>query len=208
MKIRKLTAAAAALAVAGTLAVGSTASAETSTFADVLAAQGNGTDRNWYDFDILAAGVGVVAESGVAPDLIGALSSPDAELTVFIPNDRAFQALAADLFGWRMWFASEAQVLERIAGLGAETLATVIAYHAVPAVIDSATALSVPRGTALPTVQGGEIEVYPVKRLGTAILADNDPDDIDPFLVRSKLDIPASAGFAHGIGFVLRPIDL
>ncbi len=63
---------------------------------------GRATDRNWYDFDILANGV-------VAAELQGALDAPDANLTVFIPNDRAFQALVADLFGPKYWFAERGQ---------------------------------------------------------------------------------------------------
>ncbi len=173
---------------------------DTPTFSQILAAQGGGTDRNWYDFDILAAGVS-------AAGLDGALDA-QAEVTVFLPNDRAFQALVADLFGWRYWFASEAQILDKVASLGPDTLATVILYHVVPGRIDSATALSVARGTALTTLQGGDILVYPKARFGTAVLADNDPNDVNPFLVRSKLDIEATNGIAHGISFVLRPIDL
>lgn len=203
MKIRSLVGAAAALAVAGSIALAAPAAAEETgpTLADILEAQGGGTDRNWYDFDILAAGV-------AAAGLSGALDDPEADLTVFIPSDRAFQALIADLYGWRYWLATEAQVLEKVSGLGAETLQTVILYHAVAGQIDSATALSVPRGTALETLQGGEIRVFPKPRWGTAIIADNDPNDLDPFLVTSKLDIQASNGIAHGISLVLRPFDL
>ena len=170
----------------------------------LLEAQGDGTDRNWYDFDILAAGV-------AAAGLSDALDAPDANLTVFIPNDRAFQALVADLFGFRFWFADEATILDKIVELETSapgTLQTVILYHAVSGQIDSATALSVPKGTALTTLQGGEIKVFPYPRFGTARLVDNDPNDFNPFLVRSKLDIQASNGIAHGISFVLRPVDL
>ena len=203
MKFRSLATAAASLALVGSVAVATPVAADTAgpTLTDLLEAQGGGTDRNWYDFDILAAGV-------EAAGLSGALDDPNADLTVFLPNDRAFQALVADLFGWRYWFANEATILDKVASLGADTLATVILYHAVPGRIDAATALSVPRGTALTTLQGGDIRVYPKKRLGTAVLADNDRNDLNPFLVRSKLDIEASNGIAHGIGLVLRPLDL
>ncbi|MDW3214562.1 MAG: fasciclin domain-containing protein [Ilumatobacteraceae bacterium] len=204
MKFRSLATAAASLALVGSIAVAAPAEAtevDGPTLTDLLEAQGGGTDRNWYDFDILAAGVEVAG-------LSDALDDPAADLTVFLPNDRAFQALVADLFGWRYWFAGEAKILDKVASLGAETLATVILYHAVPGRIDAETALSVPRGTALTTLQGGDIRVYPKRRLGTAVLADQDRNDINPFLVRSKLDIEASNGIAHGISFVLRPIDL
>lgn len=174
------------------------------TLAGLLRAQGGGTDRNWYDFDILAAGVD-------AAGLSGALDDPKANLTVFLPNDRAFQALVADLFGPRYWFASEKTILQKVVELETSapgTLQTVILYHAVPGQITSATALSVPRGTALTTLQGGTIKVNPIKKLRTAVLVDQDRNDIDPFLIPSKLDIKASNGIAHGIAFVLRPADL
>ena len=203
MKFRSLATAAASLALVGSVAVAAPVAADSSgpTLTDLLEAQGGGTDRNWYDFDILAAGV-------EAAGLSDALDDPNADLTVFLPNDRAFQALVADLFGWRYWFVNEAKILDKVASLGADTLATVILYHAVPGRIDSATALGVPRGTALTTLQGGDIKVYPKKRFGTAVLADLDRNDFNPFLVRSKLDIEASNGIAHGISLVLRPSDL
>jgi len=209
MKIRKLATAAVALTLAGSIAIASPAAAANDpgpTLADILEAQGGGTDRNWYDFDILAAGVSVAG-------LTDALDNPDANLTVFLPNDRAFQALVADLFGWKYWFASESTILDKVASLGPDTLQTVILYHAVPGQIDSATALSVPSGTKLATaleLDGKQtfIKVYPKPLWGTAILADRDRNDINPFLVRSKLDIQASNGIAHGISFVLRPFDL
>jgi uncharacterized surface protein with fasciclin (FAS1) repeats len=172
------------------------------TLADVLDAQGGGTDRNWYDYDILAAGVDAAA-------LSDALDDPGADLTVFIPNDRAFQALVADLYGWRYWFADEATILNKLVELETSapgTLQTVILYHAVPGQIDSQTALSVPKGTELTTLQGGTIGVYPV--WGTAVLSDQDRNDVNPWLVRSQLDIQASNGIAHGISFVLRPSNL
>jgi uncharacterized surface protein with fasciclin (FAS1) repeats len=206
MKIRSLVAAAAA-AVALTTAVpagAAPAQAPAPTLADVLDAQGGSTDRNWYDFDILAAGVD-------AAGLSAALDDPTAELTAFIPNDRAFQALVADLFGPRYWFANEATVLDKLVeleGSAPGTLQTVILYHVVPGRITSATALSVPRGTKLTTLQGGTIAVTPVRFAGTAFLSDQDRNDFDPFLVRSKLDIQASNGIAHGISLVLRPADL
>lgn len=214
MRIRKLvTGIVAGAALASTVALASPAAADdnpaTTTLFEAVAASlgdngGAATDRNWYDFDILANGV-------LAAGLQGALDAPDANLTVFIPNDRAFQALVADLYGPKYWFSSESKILGKLVQLETSapgTLATVITYHAVSGVIDSATALSVPKGTALTTLQGGVIKVYPLPRLGTAILADQDPNDANPTLVRSKLDIQASNGIAHGISFVLRPANL
>jgi uncharacterized surface protein with fasciclin (FAS1) repeats len=205
MSLRKLTALtlASGAVVAGSLVASTSVGAQEPTLADILEAQGGGTDGNWYDFDILAAGV-------EAAGLSDALAKTQ-DITVFIPNDRAFQALAADLLGWRYWFADEAKVLNGLVELETAqpgTLKTVIEYHVVPGVIDSATALGVPRGTELDTLQGETIKVYPIRWLKTAVLADQDTNDANPFLVKSKLDIQASNGIAHGISLVLRPTDL
>ena len=67
-------------------------------------------------------------------------------------------------------------------------------------------ALSIGIFPASAAADPGTIRVTPF--FGTAILSDQDRNDIDPFLVRSKLDIQASNGIAHGISFVLRPADL
>jgi uncharacterized surface protein with fasciclin (FAS1) repeats len=206
MRIRKLLIAAMTTAAitAGALATTAPAQAQTAdpTLADILQAQGGGTDRDWYDFDILAAGVD-------AAGLTDALDDPSADLTVFLPNDRAFQALVVDLYGFRYWFKDEATILNKLVELETSapgTLQTVILYHAVPGQIPSSAALAVKPGTELTSLQGGTIRVFPF--FGTAILGDQDRNDFDPFLVKSKLDIQASNGIGHGIGLVLRPADL
>jgi hypothetical protein len=214
MPVRKLlVGAVAALAVVASLAFASPAGASSEpppTLKQILDSQGGAFDRNWYDFDILDAVVDEVLAANPSSPLALAADPNSPKLTVFLPNDRAFQALAADLLGFRYWFASESSVAKALVGaIPVSTLETVVQYHVIPgAEIDSRTALSVPRGTPLTTLQGGDIRVTPVKFFGSAILSDNDPDDIDPFLVPSKLDIRASNGIAHGIAFVLRPVNL
>jgi uncharacterized surface protein with fasciclin (FAS1) repeats len=207
-----------ATAVAGvTLAagLGTTVTAQDApapTLADILAAQGGIGDRNWYDFDIVAGVVSAILAENPDSPLALAADPNSPKLTVFLPNDRAFQALAADVLGWRYWFANEATVAQGL--LGAFDLATlefVVSYHVYAgelSPIASSTALSVPKGTPLTMLAGGEIKVNPVRWLGTAILSDNDTNDINATLVKSKLDIQASNGVAHGISFVLRPVDL
>lgn len=215
MRFRKLVASAViGAALVGAAATSSTVSATDTpppapTLFDILQAQGGIGDRDWYDFDIVAGVVNaIVSQPGYSGALLAA-ADPAAQLTVFLPNDRAFQALAADVLGWKYWFANEATVANGL--LGAFDLATlelVVAYHVTGGVIDSATALSVPRNTPLTMVAGGEVKVQPVRWLGTAILVDNDPNDLNPTLVKSKLDIRASNGIAHGISLVLRPVNL
>jgi uncharacterized surface protein with fasciclin (FAS1) repeats len=215
MRLRTFLATAVVAAFGGGLLTAAAASATTPptqpTLAEILAASGPIGDRDWYDFDIINGVVGAIlaADTDNNSPLRLALDPNSPKLTVFLPNDRAFQALAADLLGWKYWFAHEGKVAEGLLGaIDIATLETVVLYHVHVGYVDSATALSVPRNFKLPMVAGGEIGVTPVKWLKTAVLTDNDPNDANPTLVRSKLDIRASNGIAHGISFVLRPVDL
>jgi uncharacterized surface protein with fasciclin (FAS1) repeats len=129
-------------------------------------------------------------------------------VTAFIPNDWSFRKLAKDLTGTK--FTTEKQVFNTLAGLGIDTIETVLLYHVVPgATIDSKTALGAD-GVALTTAQGGKVTVdviYP--KLPIVQLRDQDPDAIDPFLNPTALDInKGNKQIAHGIVLVLRPINL
>jgi hypothetical protein len=212
MRFRRIVASAviAAGLAGGAVATAGPASAEgTPTLAENLAAQGPIGDGNWYDFDIINGVVGAILGANPASQLALAADPNSPKLTVFLPNDRAFQVLAADLLGWKYWFANESQVAAALLGaIDIATLEAVVLYHVHVGYIDSATALSVPRNTPVPMAAGGEIKVQPIRWLKTAILVDNDPNDLNPTLVRSKLDIVASNGIAHGISLVLRPVDL
>jgi uncharacterized surface protein with fasciclin (FAS1) repeats len=212
MRFRKLVASVVVAAglTAGAAAASTPAAAQTApTLAEILAAQGPIGDGNWYDFDIINGVVGAILQANPASPLALAADPNSPKLTVFLPNDRAFQALAADLLGWRYWFAHEGQVAtDLLAAIDIATLEAVVLYHVHIGYIDSATALSVPRNTPVPMAAGGEIKVQPIRWLKTAILVDNDRNDLNPTLVRSKLDIMASNGIAHGISLVLRPVDL
>lgn len=211
MKIRRtLSALCAAAVAAGTgLALAPAAhAAGTTPLASVLASDGDTFDRNWYDFDIVDQAVAtVLAAKPGSP--VAVLADGTVPLTAFIPNDRAFQVLAKDLT--HRWYGSEQEVLTAIAGgVGVDAVEQVLLYHVVPgATIDSATALA-SSGASLTTAQGGMIKVKVwSKRYAIVQLKDQDRSDLDPFLVRSKLDLNAgNAQIAHGISLVLRPIDL
>ena len=86
---------------------------------------------------------------------------------------------------------------------------TVLTYHTVPARSTSKAALEA-EGAKLASrhCRAATIKVDVVSKKAQLILADEDSDDVNPFLVRSKFDIEASNGIAHGISFVLRPADL
>jgi uncharacterized surface protein with fasciclin (FAS1) repeats len=177
------------------------------TIAGVLLADGDTFDTNWYDFDI-------VTEAVKATGLAGAAADPSANLTVFAPNDRAFQVFAWSTTG--KWLTSEQAIFDAlVAKFGAATIKNVLLYHIVPGKISSATALNAD-GAKLETLlgktattKGATFEVDVISKAFKIVqLKDKDPDAINPFLVASKLDIPASNGVIHGISFVLRPLDL
>jgi len=175
--------------------------------AKVLTSDGNRFDRNWGDYDIVTeAALAVIKTKPNSP--VSVLTKGTVPVTAFIPNDWSFRKLAKDLTGTR--FTTERQVFNALAGLGIDTIETVLLYHVVPgATIDSKTALGAD-GVKLTTAQGGTVTVdviYP--RLRIVQLRDQDPNAIDPFLNPTALDInKGNKQIAHGIVLVLRPVDL
>lgn len=182
---------------------------------DVLEADGTAFDANWYDFDIVeAAARAVVDAKGAGNTTVAALANPDAALTVFAPNDRAFQVLARDLTG--KWYGTEAGVVNGIVGaLGADaidTLETVLLYHVLKpelGKVSFATAKSL-SGSEVPTALGPTIKLRYYGWINTLVLVDKDPTDANPWVVNSKRNIETSNGksIIHGIALVLRPADL
>ena len=171
------------------------------TLADVLLSDGNQFDANPFDYDIVTEAVLLF------PDLVAAASDPNAELTVFLPNDWAFRKLVADLTG--RWPLREQAVFDAVAALGTQTVATVLQYHIVPGPPISFEAATQSDGAELTTLQGATIEVDVAGRWWKVVrLIDNDPDARDARVVHPEVGGQASNGFAHGIDSVLRPIDL
>ena len=183
----------------------------TNPLASVLLADGDTFDRNPYDFDIVTqAALAVLEDNPDSP--VKVLLDGNTPVTAFIPNDRAFQLLVGDLTGQYYGFYKfdEAKVFGAVASLGLPVVETVLLYHVVPgATIDSKAALGA-NGAALTTAQGGTITVKVVNPWFKWIaLQDNDPNDFDPFIVPSKFDInKGNKQIAHGIAFVLRPLDV
>ena len=161
----------------------------------------NGFDDNWKDFDIVTQAVLLY------PDLVAAASNPDLKLTVFLPTDGAFRKLVKDLTGQRL--RSESEVFAAVAGLGLDTVKTVLTYHIiVGSAIDYRTARH-SDGAVLTTLQGGTLTVDAGGPWCRSVrLIDNDPDARDPIVVLPNVGGEATNGFAHGIDRVLRPIDL
>ena len=186
---------------------GTTAPTGTRSLAAVLTADGDRFDRNWYDYDIVTeAALAVIAAKPDSP--VAVLTKGRVPLTAFIPNDWSFRQLATEVTGTT--FRTEKAVFDALAGLGIDTVETVLLYHVVPgATIRAKDALRAD-GVALTTAQGGTVTVdviYP--KLPIVQLQDQDPNATDPFLDPTALDInKGNKQIAHGIDRVLRPIDL
>jgi len=188
------------------------ASASTPSVADVLGRDGVAFDTNWYDYDIVEKAALTVIDAKDGQTTVAALADPNASLTVFAPNDRAFQALVYSLTG--RWYWSEAKVFEQlvaaVSGLVGpdatiDTIEAVLLYHVVGGKVMASQVPSL-NGKDVTAVGGGTFRVK-VGWLFTS-LVDKDPDALNPTLVKSKLDIPAGNSVIHGISLVLRPIDL
>ncbi len=216
MNLRRLGVTAAVLGLAAaTVAPAASASASTSkpaplgnrSLAEVLTSDGNKFDRNWYDYDIVTEAV--LAVVGAKPNSpVKVLTDGSVPLTAFIPNDRAFQVLVRDLTG--SWPRSEQATFDAVAGLGIDTVETVLLYHVVPGATITKKAAVKANGAVLTTAQGGTFKIKVYNRHVPIIeLRDQDPNDVNPFLNPRALDInKGNKQIAHGIVFVLRPVDL
>ncbi len=152
--------------------------------------------RNWYDFDILTAAV--VANGTFVP----AVTDSTTAVTLFAPNDRAFQLLAKDLTG--KWYWTESAVLKAIIGAvgTGDALTKVLSYHLVGGKVVKA---DVPLNTAVPTLNEGETITFKATRYGIQV-KDNAKDFRNPTLVRT--DIDAGRSVIHSISRVLVPSNL
>jgi len=202
-----------ALVAGGALAAAPAATADgmgERPLAAILLADGDTFDSNWWDFDIVTqAALAVLAAK--PSSAVGVLTDGSVPVTAFLPRDKAFQRLVSDAFGASL--ATEQEVFDAVAGLGIDTVESVLLYHVVPGVtIDSATALA-SDGAKLPTALAGasitvDVMQKPGGRVGVALL-DADKDQPNAHLVLTRLDInKGNKQIAHAIGQVLRPIDL
>lgn len=167
------------------------------TITELVASSGGDFDRNRRDYDILLNAV-------LAADLVGALADPEADLTVFAPNDGAFIQLARDLgYTGRDEAGAFDAIVETLTVLGGgdpiPLLTAVLFYHVVP---ESLSVREVRYSDVIETLGGGTI--VPARYR----LLDADPDFKDPWLLRFASDIKASNGIVHTINRVLIPADL
>ena len=215
MNLRRLGVIATTLGLAATAAVAAAPAATASgtapgtrSLAAVLTSDGNRFDRNWYDYDIVTEAVlAVLANKPTSP--VGLLTDGTVPLTAFIPNDRAFQVLAYDLT--KKWPTTEEKTFDAlVAAAGVDAIEQVLLYHVVPGAAITKKAAVNANGAVLTTAQGGTIGVRVYnKYLPIVELRDKDTNDVNPFLNPRALDLNAgNAQIAHGIVFVLRPLDL
>ena len=140
---------------------------------------------------------------------VAALADPNAALTVFAPNDRAFQVLVASLTG--KWYGTEAGVVNGLVGaLGSsaiDTIEAVLLYHVLGGKVTFSDAKAA-SGASVPTVLGPTIGIRYYPWINTLVLVDKDPDAFNPWVVNSKRDIMVGNSVVHGIALVLRPVNL
>jgi hypothetical protein len=182
-----------------------TASTGDRSLAARLTADGNKFDRNARDYDVVTEAVlAVLAAKPSSP--VGVLADGSTPVTAFLPNDQAFRFLVKDLTG--KWVRSEKAVFTAVAGLGIDTVETVLLYHVVPGVTITKAQARRADGASLTTAQGGTIGVrVPYRSVPLVILKDADRNDANPFVVRFNIN-KGNAQIGHGISLVLRPVDL
>ena len=140
---------------------------------------------------------------------VGVLTDGTVPLTAFIPNDASFRRLAREVTG--QWIRSEKKVFQALVdAVGVDAIEQVLLYHVIPGATITAKQALASDGAALTTAQGGTFTVDVLyKKLPLVQLRDQDTDDVDPFLDPSRLDLnKGNKQIAHGIIFVLRPLDL
>jgi uncharacterized surface protein with fasciclin (FAS1) repeats len=190
----------AALSFGGVATAGSTSE----TIADfVLDRSGEGFDSNSRDYDILITAV-------VTADLVGPLADPDADLTLWAPNDGAFGKLADDL-GYEGDRSDEEAVwlflVDALTDLGGgdpiPVLTNVLLYHVAPERVSAIDFI-------LRSFFRQDIETLLTDATFTPRffrLEDNDPDISDPYLW-FPLNVYTGNGYVHTINRVLIPIDI
>jgi uncharacterized surface protein with fasciclin (FAS1) repeats len=194
-------AATAALGLGVVAAAPATAKAGTNPLAAVIV-DNNKFDKNKKDYDILTEAVlAVLAEK---PDsAVSVLTDGSVRLTAFAPQDRAFFPLVKALTGKKP--KSERAAFKAVAGLGIDTVETVLLYHVVPGSTITAKKALKANGAKLKTAQGGKIKVK--VRHGNIFLKDKDPDFKNPKVVQVNIN-KGNKQIAHGINRVLLPVNL
>jgi uncharacterized surface protein with fasciclin (FAS1) repeats len=178
------------------------ADGETS-LASVLKVGQSKFDRDFADFDILTKAAETVLAA--KPDSsVALLADGSTALTVFAPTDKAFMNLASALTGKTV--KTEAAAFKAVAGLGVDTVETVLLYHVVPgSTILSQDALKA-NGAKLKTAVDNKVIKVKVTQKPAIVLGDYAPKLPNPNVILSKVDInKGNKQVAHGIDGVLLP---
>jgi uncharacterized surface protein with fasciclin (FAS1) repeats len=172
---------------------------------EVLAPFGDSWNKKWNDYNVVAHAVGAVLEAKPDSD-VAVLADGKVKLTAFVPTDRAFQRLVADLTGDRL--KKERKVYKAALTLGVDTIEQVLLYHVVPGKPLTAKKALKADGASLTTAQGESIKVN-VKRGPVIKLIDRAPAIANPRVILSQTDInKGNKQIAHGINRVLLPVPL
>jgi uncharacterized surface protein with fasciclin (FAS1) repeats len=200
----------AAIVAASTLALGAVISAPSAqamdgnkSLASVLDVGNASFDRTNGDYDILTKAAEAVLEA--KPDSpVSLLADGDTALTVFAPTDKAFKNLASALAGHNI--SSESDAFDAVAGLGIDTVETVLLYHVIPgSTITSADALA-SNGAVLATADEGKNTKVLVSDAPSIRLRDYAPKFKNAKVILDAVDInEGNMQIAHGVDAVMLP---
>jgi uncharacterized surface protein with fasciclin (FAS1) repeats len=160
-------------------------------------------DKSNNDFDILTkAAEAVLAAKPNSP--VALLADGDTALTVFAPTDKAFKNLASALAGHNI--SSESDAFDAVAGLGIDTVETVLLYHVIPgATIESPDALEA-NGAVLATAAEGKNTKVLVSDAPSIRLRDYAPKFKNAQVILSAVDInKGNKQVAHAVDAVMLP---
>ena len=202
--MKKQIIAAAAIALGVTSIVGTAAQADghtPPTLAQILlsdsAGDVDGFDTNQNDFDIVTQAL--LATDGFN-GLATAAGTPGANVTVFLPTDKAFRILVEDLGLGSI--KDESDLFDAIvATVGAPAVSDILKYHVVAGIADSSVVATL-GGADVETLLGETFQVQFKGKQQIRLVDDGGPGR-DP-IVRA-VDIEASNGVAHVIDRVLIP---
>ena len=154
----------------------------------------DGYDHRWYDFDIF---LDLMFVFDYETEL---LEDPDQPLTLFVPKDYAFLRLAKQFGAPSL---DENEVVEWLfEHVGPGPIEDTLLVHIELSVVSKAGMLR-SDGREL---RGGA--VIDVRSGGRVKLVDLDRSDRDAYVIAPEYGGPASNGYVHGIGRVLRPFDM
>ena len=160
-------------------------------------------DQDDKDFDVLTKAIEAVLAA--KPDsAVKVLADGNTALTAFAPTDRAFKNLASVLTNRTI--KTEAGAFKAVAGLGIDTVETVLLYHVVPGeTIMSGDDLKA-NGARLKTAVPGKVIRVKVTSAPAIILGDYNTALANPRVNLDQVDInKGNKQVAHGINAVLMP---